>query len=111
MNTPIDPHFLDAALSALANQKRRALIHELSLHPETVGQLARDHNLSLPAIHKHIRCLEQASLIIRRKSGRTNYVVLNHAALRQTQAWIMQYHTEWANPKATLENYISRMTE
>jgi DNA-binding transcriptional ArsR family regulator len=111
MNTPYNSPQLDSVLDALANQKRRGIIHDLSLHPATVGQLARNHELSLPAIHKHIRTLENAKLIIRKKAGRTNFVALDNRTLGLAQSWIMQYHTEWGNTKATLENYISRMQE
>ncbi len=98
-------------MDALANSKRRGIVHELALTPATVGQLARDQGLSLPAIHKHIRQLESAGLIVRRKSGRTNFVTLNGATLGLAQSWIMQYHVNWGSPEATLDNYISRMKE
>ena len=111
MNIPYDSPQLDSMLDALANQKRRGIIHDLALQPATVGQLARGHNLSLPAIHKHIRILENAKLIIRKKSGRTNFVALDNATLGLAQSWITQYHTAWGNPRASLENYISRMQE
>ena len=111
MNIPYDSPQLDLALNALANQKRRSIIHELSLHPATVKQLATNNDLTLPAIHKHIRTLENSGLIIRRKSGRTNFVAINSTSLGLTQKWIMQYKTEWGNSRATLENYISRMQE
>ena len=111
MHIPYDYPQLDSILDALANKKRRGIIHELSLQPATVGQLAKHHNLSLPAIHKHIRTLENANLIVRRKAGRTNYVVLNSTALGFAQNWITQYNVAWASPHATLDNYISRMQE
>ena len=76
-----------------------------------MGELARNQRLTLPAIHKHIRMLEAAGLILRRKSGRTNFVVLNAESLGVAQRWIMQYHVEWSSPHATLENYIAKMKE
>lgn len=111
MNIPYDSPELDNVLDALANQKRRAIVHDLSLSPATVSQLARRFELSLPAIHKHIRILEKAGLIIRKKTGRTNFVTLNHAMLRLAQQWLAQYRTEWGSTDATLENYISGMKE
>ena len=111
MNTPYNSPQLDSILGALANQKRRGIIHDLSLQPATVGQLAHNHKLSLPAIHKHIRTLEDAKLIIRKKAGRTNYVALNSNTLGLAQSWIAQYHVTWGATQATLENYISRMKE
>ena len=111
MNIPYDSPKLDSILAALANQKRRGIIHDLSLRPSTVGQLAHAHQLSLPSIHKHMRILEDSKLIIRKKSGRTNYVALDNNSLGLVQNWITQYHLAWGNPKATLDNYISRMKE
>ena len=102
---------LDIILEALANSKRRGIIHDLSLSPSTVKQLAQKHSLSLPAIHKHINILESAELIVRKKSGRTNFIALNPKTLRLAQAWINQYKAGWGSPAATLENYISRMRE
>jgi DNA-binding transcriptional ArsR family regulator len=111
MQIPYDSPVLDAVLSSLANGKRRAIIHDLSLKPATVGHLAKKHELSLPAIHKHIRSLEDATLIIRKKSGRTNFVALNQHTLGLAQKWIEQYQTSWGTIDASLENYISSMKE
>ncbi len=111
MSISYDSPQLDSVLEALANQKRRGIIHDLSLQPATVTQLASRARLSLPAIHKHIRSLEQAQLIIRKKAGRTNFVALNGSTLGLAQSWIMQYQTSWGSNKATLDNYISKMQE
>ncbi|MFI5271120.1 MAG: ArsR/SmtB family transcription factor [Candidatus Saccharimonadales bacterium] len=111
MNISYDSVELDEAFGALANQSRRGIIYELSLHPDTVSSLAKQFDLTLPAIHKHIRVLENANLIIRKKHGRTNFVALNSKSLRLAQSWITQYKTEWSNPNASLENYISSFKE
>lgn len=102
---------LDSILEALANSHRRSIIEELSLSPATVKQLADRQGLSLPGIHKHIKILETSGLIIRKKSGRTNFVALNSKKLRLVQVWINQYQTGWGSTQATLQNYISRMRE
>lgn len=111
MHVGYDSPKLDDVLGALANQKRRGIVHDLSLQPATVSQLALSHGLSLPAMHKHIRTLEQADLIIRKKAGRTNFVALKQDSLALAQTWIMQYRVEWGNINATLDNYIARMQE
>lgn len=111
MNTSLDFSELDNVLNALANEKRRAILHELALQPSTVSRLARNNELSLPAIHKHIRSLESANLIIRKKSGRTNYIILNPKTLALLQGYLNQYKTHWGNANASLTNYIARMKE
>lgn len=102
---------LDNAFQALAHTKRRGMIYTLSFRPATINQLATEFKLSLPAMHKHIKVLEKAKLIHRRKAGRTNFVALNRRSLSATQKWLNQFMTGWGNDKETLENYIASMQE
>lgn len=111
MTITSDQAELDTILSALAHHKRRSIIRDLSFQPATVKQLAERQEISLPAIHKHIRILEQSQLILRKKVGRTNFVALNAHTLNILKDWIMQYHTKWGSVDATLDNYISKMQE
>jgi DNA-binding transcriptional ArsR family regulator len=102
---------LNDLFSALAHAKRRGMLNTLSFRPATVSQLAKEFGLSLPAIHKHIRFLEKAGLIHRRKVGRTNFVALKRRSLAAGQDWIMQYRTDWGNDEASLDNYIKGLTK
>lgn len=97
---------LDAVFIALANKYRRAIVYRLSLQPSSISNLAYELKLSLPAIHKHIRVLERASLLQRRKSGRSNFLALNRDGLTALRHWIGQYHAYWGSNKESLENYI-----
>lgn len=97
---------LDQTFNALSHAKRRGMVYTLSFRPATVSQLADDYDLSLPAIHKHIRVLEEARLIQRRKVGRTNFVALDKRTLKSAQDWLNQFRTDWGNTEASLENYI-----
>lgn len=96
---------LDDVFDALANVHRRAILHAVSLQPHSISQLAHKEEMSLPAIHKHIRALEDANLVIRRKIGRTNYLALNRGPLQDLQSWIGEFNPHWGNEKETLENY------
>jgi DNA-binding transcriptional ArsR family regulator len=84
---------LDSVLAALANPHRREIVYVLGLQPCAISQLARMRGLSLPAIHKHVKILENAGLVSRRKTGRTTYLVLNPRRLRLLQDWTGQFHT------------------
>lgn len=99
------PQDLDSVFEALANKHRREIIYVLGLQPCSISQLASMRGLSLPAIHKHIKILEGARMVKRRKIGRTNFLTLNRQSLRGLQDWLMQYHTYWGNEEETLENY------
>lgn len=96
---------LDKIFEALANQHRREIIYVLGLQPYSISQLASMQNLSLSAIHKHIKILEDAGMITRKKIGRINFLTLNRESLRGLQDWLMQYHAYWGSNEETLENY------
>jgi DNA-binding transcriptional ArsR family regulator len=96
---------LDKVFEALANKHRREIIHSLSLQPHSISQLAEMRQLSLPAIHKHIKLLENAGMVQRKKIGRTNFLALKRTSLRSLQEWVMQYHAYWGDDAETLENY------
>ena len=101
---------LDNVYAALSHAKRRGIVLTLSFHPATVSQLAAEYDLSLPAIHKHLRTLEEAGLIRRKKVGRTSFVAISRASLQEAKGWISQFHTEWGSDSESLENYISNFS-
>jgi len=99
------PDDLDRLFGALANRHRREMVHLLGLQPYSISRLARLRGLSLPAINKHVRVLEEAGMIRRRKLGRTTFLALDRASIRSLQAWLGEYHAYWGTEKETLENY------
>jgi DNA-binding transcriptional ArsR family regulator len=109
MNSESSQLKLDSLFSAMANAKRRGMISTLAYRPATISQLAEESQLSLPAIHKHIRLLEEANLIHRKKAGRTNFIALNRQSLNFAREWLMQYRTDWGSDEETLENYIASL--
>lgn len=101
---------LDKVFEALASKHRREMIYALGLQPHSISQLASMRHLSLPAIHKHIKLLENARLIIRKKIGQTNFLSINRQSLHGLQDWLSQYHTYWGSSEETLENYATYLT-
>lgn len=100
-----NPQALNQVFDALANEHRREIVYVLSLQPASIGQLASRRGLSLPAIHKHIKILEKAGFVLRKKVGRTNFLALNRDSLRVLQDWLMHYHAYWGTNAETLENH------
>jgi len=105
MTTTPNHKDLDKTFEALGNQHRREIIYALSLQPHSISQLAHLRDLSLPAIYKHIKILENASLISDKKIGRTHFLTINRQSLLNLQKWLMQYQAYWGNEKETLANY------
>ena len=101
---------LDALFDALANRHRREILHTLSLHPSSISRLADERGLSLPAIHKHVKVLEEAGLVTRRKLGRTNVLTLRRPSLRGLQDWLAKFHAYWGSDQESLDNYAHYLT-
>lgn len=100
---------LSRVFDALANEHRREMIRLLALEPRSISQLADLRGLSLPAIHKHVRVLEEAAMVSRRKLGRTNFLALEREPLGRLQAWTDQFHPWWGTDAETLANYADAL--
>lgn len=97
---------LDRVFQALSDRTRRALVRSLSDSPETVTELAEPFDMSLNAISKHLMVLENAGLIARHKSGRTNICSLKPDSLHDVRAWLDHYTEFW---NANLDSFQSHM--
>ena len=97
---------LDPIFSALADPTRRAILDRLSHGEATIGEVARPFPASLPAISKHIKILETAGLVERRKDGRTHHLRLVSARLEEAMAWLDQVRWYWETQFDSLEQFL-----
>lgn len=86
---------LDAMFAALANPTRRAILARLADGEATVNTLAAPFSMSLPAVSKHIRVLENAELIERGKTAQFRPCRLNVRTLEHVATWADQYRHIW----------------
>jgi DNA-binding transcriptional ArsR family regulator len=93
---------LDRTLMALADPTRRAILQRLSGGETRVTELARPFAMSLNAVSKHIRVLERAKLVQRRRAGRDHFLAVSPHALDEAAAWIDEQRTLWAARLDTL---------
>lgn len=89
-----DPQ-LDNTLSALADPTRRAILARLAQGEARVTDLAAPFDISLNSVSKHIRMLERADLVVRRRAGREHLLTLNPIPLEAAQAWIETQRALW----------------
>lgn len=99
---------LDATFQALADPTRRAIVAALSRGQASVTELARPHRMSLPAVMKHLRVLQNAGLVRQRKYGRTRRCRLAAKPLQKAEAWISQYRAFWETQFDALERYLAQ---
>jgi DNA-binding transcriptional ArsR family regulator len=102
---------LDATFGALADRTRRAILATLTMGQASISELAKPHRMSLPAVMKHVRVLEEAGLISQKKSGRTRHCLLAPGPLKDAEEWINQYRVFWQNQFASLDRFLSQEEE
>ena len=101
-----NPRQLDLAFGALAHPIRRGILARLASGEATVADLARPHRVSAPAISKHLRILEDAGLLSRRKEGRVHHCRLEAEKMKAAQQWIAAQRAMWNDRLDRLESYL-----
>jgi DNA-binding transcriptional ArsR family regulator len=97
---------LDSVFHALADPTRRQILRELATGDRTVGEIAKPHRMSLAAVSKHIKVLESAELIARRRRGSFQVVRLQAQPLKPAEEWIAFYSRFWNQQLDNLEKYL-----
>lgn len=100
------PGDLNNTFSALSDPTRRAIISELTKGDISIMELASPFDMSLPAVSKHIRVLENAGLLTRKKQGRVQYCRLNAKPLRDAAKWLAYYQQFWDAKLDALANFL-----
>jgi len=102
---------LDSTFGALADPTRRAILASLMLGEASITKLAKPHGMSLPAVMKHVRVLENAGLVSQEKVGRTRNCRLEAQPLKAAEEWIAQYQKFWEGAFDNLERFLSQPEE
>src|SRR5215469_989644 len=97
---------LDTVFSALADPTRRSILARLARGEASGTELARPFPISVPAISKHLRVLEQAELIRHRKDGRTHRFSLAAGPMREAAVWLEHYRQFWEEQFNSLDSYL-----
>jgi DNA-binding transcriptional ArsR family regulator len=102
---------LDNTMIALADPVRRSILQRLEGGEARVTDLAEPFDISLNSVSKHIRLLERAGLVRRRRAGREHYLSLDPRPLDAAAAWIEERRRFWAGRLDTLEATIAADAE
>ena len=99
---------LTATFSALSDPTRREILKRLSAGELSVGELAEPLEMSWPAVTKHLKVLEAAGLLKRRREGRRHVVNLDPAPIKGAQEWLEFYRQFWEGSLDQLAEYLER---
>src|SRR5882762_10587155 len=102
---------LNRTFAALADPTRRRILADLARGEQCVTRLARPYAMSLPAISKHLRVLEKAGLLRRRRYGRVHEMQLEAKPLKAAAQWVEEYRKFWEGSLDRLAAYLEKSTE
>ncbi|WP_308516116.1 metalloregulator ArsR/SmtB family transcription factor [Sphingomonas flavescens] len=102
---------LDATFHALADPTRRGMLASLALGDRSIGQLGEPYRMTFAGASKHVRVLEGAGLIERRKSGRRQICSLKAAPLAEAEQWLRQWEQFWTVRLDRLQALVERDSE
>jgi DNA-binding transcriptional ArsR family regulator len=89
------PDRLSQTFSALADPTRREILTRLAAGEATVSDLANPMPISLPAVSRHLKVLEQAGLIARTRDAQWRRSDFRAEPLEEASRWIDERKTTW----------------
>jgi DNA-binding transcriptional ArsR family regulator len=102
---------LDTTFHALADPTRRGMLANLALGEKSIGELAEPFRMTFAGASKHVKVLEDAGLIERRKVGRTHFIRIDAKPLEEAERWLRQWEKFWNVRLDRLEALINRDKE
>jgi DNA-binding transcriptional ArsR family regulator len=100
---------LDATFAALADPTRRAIIQRLASGEASVAELAEPFAMSQPAVSKHLRVLENAGLISRRRDAQRRPCRLEATPLAEAVDWLETYREFWEARFQRLDSLLAEL--
>jgi DNA-binding transcriptional ArsR family regulator len=100
---------LSATFAALADPTRRAILARLASGERSVTELAEPFEMSMPAVSKHLRVLERAGLIARRRDAQWRRCQIEAGPLKEVADWTERYRHIWEERLDRLDNYLQQV--
>jgi DNA-binding transcriptional ArsR family regulator len=97
---------LSDVMTAISHPTRRAILGRLALGPARFIDIAEPYDLALNAVTKHLKLLERAGLIERRRKGREVYTSLRAKPLKEVSTWVHEYERFWNERMDKFEGYF-----
>nr|WP_269809888.1 metalloregulator ArsR/SmtB family transcription factor [Kineosporia rhizophila] len=95
--------------AALADPTRRAILAQLMEGEATVGELAAPHDMTLPAVSKHLKVLERANLISRGRTAQWRPCHLEAQPLQEATGWLERYRQFWDESWTRLDAHLKAL--
>jgi DNA-binding transcriptional ArsR family regulator len=100
---------LSLTFAALADPTRRAILARLVSKECSVTELAEPFDMSMPAVSKHLRVLERAGLVARRRDAQWRHCRIKAAPLKEVADWAERYRHVWEARLDRLDTYLQQL--
>lgn len=100
--------YLDNIFGSLADPTRRDILRRVATAELTVGEIAAPYNLSLAAVSKHLKILERAKLIMKRRQGKQQYVQISPYAFKDATEYLEWYRQVWEQRLDALDELLRK---
>ncbi len=102
---------LSETFAALANPMRRAILMRLADGEASVNEIAAPFDVTLPAISRHIKVLEQAGLVTQGKRAQYRPCKIEASPLKEISAWTEQYRPIWEARFDRMDDYLQQIQD
>jgi DNA-binding transcriptional ArsR family regulator len=100
---------LSSTFAALADPTRRAILARLASGECSVTELAEPFEMSMPAVSKHLRVLERAGLIARRREAQWRHCRIEARPIKEVADWAERYRHIWEQRLDRLDAYLQQL--
>lgn len=97
---------LDLVFQSLADPTRRDILERLSKASMSVGQIARDYDLTFAAVSKHLKVMERAKLVVKQRRGKEQIVSAHADTVKDTSDYLRRYEAMWNERFDALDRYL-----
>lgn len=99
---------LDLVFHSLADPTRRDILDRVARAPLSVGQIARDYNLTFAAVSKHLKVMEKARLVSKQRKGKEQIVRAYAPVVHDASDYLKRYEAIWNERFDALDQYLKQ---
>lgn len=100
---------LSDIFQSLADATRRDILKRVAKKEMSIGEIASRYNLTFAAVSKHLKVLEKAKLIVKRREGKQQIVSMKPATIEIAATTLEQYQKIWEDRFDSLDEYLRRV--
>lgn len=97
---------LDLVFHSLADPTRRDILAQVSQRSLSIGEIAKQYNLTFAAVSKHLQVMEKARLVIKQRRGKERIVSAAPSTVRDASDYLKRYEAMWNDRLDALDSYL-----